>query len=79
MHLLSEQQTSRRWRSDKGIGGLQLPKLTPPKLPDKTATETPVFGSPTAGGGGKSQAVYLQHSFAQLGVTEGNLYGPQKL
>lgn len=80
MHILSKQQASRRWLADKGIGLLRLPKLTPPKLPDKIAA-------------GKSLCLCLlqqavvanykdfkpQHLFAELGVTEGNLFGPQKL
>lgn len=33
MHLQSEQQATRRCRADKGIGGLQLPELTPPTPP----------------------------------------------
>lgn len=52
MYLLSEQQTSRYRQADKGIGRLQLRKLTAPKFSDKSATEPPTLGSVTTSAGG---------------------------
>lgn len=83
MYLLSEQQAARRWRVDKGIGGLQLPKLTPPpppppKLPDKTATEKSLYLCLLLEA---VAAIASSLSPALIRKTRGeeNLYGPQKL